>query len=119
VEEGDAEGEYTVYLHGEAVRMRVVTERDERLRALRKNTAAATGGAQIVAAPMPGLLKGVLVAEGDVVDKGTSLCILEAMKMENEIKSPGTYQVRRLIAQPGTAVEKGAHLLELGPLPKS
>lgn len=119
VEEGEQEHEYTIYLHGEAVRMRLVTERDERIRALKKNTSAATGGAQIVTAPMPGLLKGMLVAEGDVVEKGRSLCILEAMKMENEIKSPGAYVVRRLIAQPGTAVDKGAPLVELGPLPEA
>jgi biotin carboxyl carrier protein len=96
------------------VRVHLVTPRDERLLALRKNTRAAGSAGQIVTAPMPGFLKGMLVAEGDVVEKGRSLCILEAMKMENEIKSPGRLVVKRLIAQPGTAVEKGAALMELG-----
>ncbi len=118
VEEGDDEHEYVVYIRGEAVRMRLVTERDERLRHLRKNTASAASGAQMVTAPMPGLLKGILVAEGDVVEKGTSLCILEAMKMENEIKSPGAFLVKRLVTQAGTAVEKGTPLVELGPVPE-
>jgi biotin carboxyl carrier protein len=115
VEEGEGDHEYIVYLRGEAVRVHLVTPRDERLLALRKNTRAGGSAAQIVAAPMPGFLKGMLVAEGELVEKGRSLCILEAMKMENEIKSPGRLVVKRLIAQAGTAVEKGAPLIELGP----
>jgi biotin carboxyl carrier protein len=62
---------------------------------------------------MPGLLKQMLVSEGEIVEKGRSLCILEAMKMENEIKSPGRLVVKRLIAMPGAAVEKGTPLMEL------
>ena len=115
VEEGEEDHEYIVYLRGEAVRIHLVTPRDERLLALRKNTRPAGSVAQIVAAPMPGLLKGILVTEGETVEKGASLCILEAMKMENEIKSPGRLVVKRLIAVPGTAVEKGAPLIELQP----
>jgi biotin carboxyl carrier protein len=113
VEEGEEDHEYIVYLRGEAVRIHLVTPRDERLLALRKNTRPAGSFGQIVAAPMPGLLKGILVAEGELVEKGASLCILEAMKMENEIKSPGRLVVKRLIATPGIAVEKGAPLIEL------
>ena len=62
---------------------------------------------------MPGLLKSVLVAEGAAVRKGEALCILEAMKMENEIKSPGDFIVRRVPAEVGNAVEKGTILFEL------
>jgi biotin carboxyl carrier protein len=68
---------------------------------------------------MPGLLKEILVGEGDVVEKGKALCILEAMKMENEIKSPGKLRVRRVMAQAGAAVEKGTRLLELEPVSDS
>lgn len=117
VEEGENEHEYIVYLRGEAVRVRLVTSRDERLLALRKNTAAAGAGGQVITAPMPGLLKAILVEEGAIVEKGESLCILEAMKMENEIKSPARLAVKRLIARAGTAVEKGAPLVELQPVP--
>jgi biotin carboxyl carrier protein len=118
VEESEEDHEYIVYIRGEAVRVHLVTPRDERLLALRSNTRVAGSAGQIVAAPMPGFLKGMLVAEGDVVEKGRSLCILEAMKMENEIKAPARLVVKRLIAQAGTAVEKGAPLLELGPVPE-
>jgi biotin carboxyl carrier protein len=115
VEEGDEPNTFIVYLHGEVVPVRLNTARDERLQALRKSTAGVGSTAQIVAAPMPGMLKEVLVAEGQVVSKGETLCILEAMKMENEIKAPARLVVRRLIVSAGTAVEKGAPLLELQP----
>jgi biotin carboxyl carrier protein len=113
VEQGEGEHECIVYLGGEAVRVGIVTHRDERLQALRKNSANLASSAQIVHAPMPGLLKQMLVSEGEIVEKGRSLCILEAMKMENEIKSPGRLVVKRLIAMPGAAVEKGTPLMEL------
>jgi biotin carboxyl carrier protein len=115
VEEGEGEHEYTVYIRGEAIPVTVTTGRDERILALRKSAAAGVATGHTVTAPMPGLLKQILVAVGDVVDKGKSLCILEAMKMENEIKSPGRHRVTRVIASAGGAVEKGAALLELGP----
>ena len=116
VEEGESEHEYTVYIRGEAIPVTVTTGRDERILALRKSAAAGVTTGHTLVAPMPGLLKQILVAVGDVVEKGRSLCILEAMKMENEIKSPGRHRVTRLIANPGSAVEKGAALLELGPV---
>src|SRR5262249_38796897 len=112
---GEGEHDYVVYLAGEAVHVHVVTPHDERLQALRKNTAGALSTAQMLTAPMPGLLKEILVEEGEIVEKGKSLCILEAMKMENEIKSPGKLVVKRVLVQPGTAVDKGTRLLELEP----
>ena len=116
VEEGELEGEYTVYIRGEAIPVTVTTHRDERILALRKSAAAGVPIGHLLTAPMPGLLKQILVSVGDIVEKGRSLCILEAMKMENEIKSPGRHTVTRLIATAGGAVEKGAALLELGPV---
>jgi biotin carboxyl carrier protein len=115
VEEGDEPGEFTVYVHGEVVPVRVITARDERLQALRKNTAGAGTSGHLVAAPMPGMLKEMMVKVGQVVAKGETLCILEAMKMENEIKAPARLVVSRLMVPAGTAVEKGAPLLELQP----
>lgn len=110
-EEGDHE--YVVYVRGEAVRVELETERDRRLKALSKSASGGRSASQSVRAPMPGLLKSVLVAEGAVVRKGEALCILEAMKMENEIKSPGDFIVRRAPAEAGNAVEKGTILFEL------
>ena len=66
-----------------------------------------------VTAIMPGKIIRVLVAEGDQVAEGEVICILEAMKMENELKAPkaGTVQVLRV--QPGQEVEMGAVLAEI------
>ncbi|MCE7933330.1 MAG: biotin/lipoyl-binding protein [Chlorobi bacterium CHB2] len=113
VEEGDEEHEFIVYLRGNTIRVRTASAHDERLAALRKSASVGRSLGQLVTAPMPGLLKQILVAEGEVVQKGQSLCILEAMKMENEIKAPERMQVQRLLAQAGSAVEKGAKLMEL------
>jgi biotin carboxyl carrier protein len=63
-------------------------------------------------APMPGLVLDILVAEGTVVEKDTPLLILEAMKMENVIKSPAAGTVKKVNAIKGNAVEKNAVLLE-------
>lgn len=113
VEEGDEENEFIVYLRGNTIRVRTSSAHDERLAALQKSASVGRSLGQLVTAPMPGLLKQILVVEGEVVEKGESLCILEAMKMENEIKATERMQVQRLLIQAGSAVEKGAKLMEL------
>ena len=70
-------------------------------------------GAGSVKAQMPGRVVRVLVAEGDSVEKGTPLLVVEAMKMENEIKSPRAGAVRSLPVGPGDLVEAKQVLVEL------
>jgi biotin carboxyl carrier protein len=60
---------------------------------------------------MPGKIIAVLVAEGDAVEKGQGLVIVEAMKMENEVRSPVTGAVREIKVKPGDTVEGDAVLL--------
>jgi len=67
-------------------------------------------GPRIVAAPMPGKVVAVLVQEGEDVVEGQGLIVVEAMKMENELRAPKAGVVRKLAAQPGVAVEGGAAL---------
>jgi biotin carboxyl carrier protein len=62
-------------------------------------------------APMPGLVRQVNVKVGDQVDAGDSLFILEAMKMENILKSPVNGTVSDLFVKPGESVEKNQILL--------
>jgi biotin carboxyl carrier protein len=62
-------------------------------------------------APMPGLVLKLLVKEGDVVKRDDPLLVLEAMKMENVIKSPGEATVKLAHVAERTAVEKGQLLL--------
>lgn len=88
---------------------------DERTHAIRQLSAATSAplAAGIVAAPMPGLVVRVLVTPGDRVVAGQGLVVLEAMKMENELQSPGAATVRTVRVSAGEAVEKGAALVEL------
>jgi biotin carboxyl carrier protein len=60
---------------------------------------------------MPGKVIAVLVAEGDIVEKGQGLVIVEAMKMENEVRSPIAGEVKEIKAKQGDTVEGGAVLL--------
>lgn len=63
-------------------------------------------------APMPGLVLKIFVEEGMAIQKGDSLIILEAMKMENIIKSPVDTVVKSVKIKPGDKVEKGQILLQ-------
>lgn len=65
-----------------------------------------------IKAPMPGMVLKVLVTEGAEVKKGDNLFILEAMKMENIIKSPADVIVKTVNIKPGDKVEKGQVLLQ-------
>ena len=75
---------------------------------------AVTAAGETVAAPMPGTILGVNVKEGDAVTAGQVLCILEAMKMENEIKAPGAGTVKQVLVARGQAVETGAPRVVIG-----
>ncbi|WP_316833894.1 acetyl-CoA carboxylase biotin carboxyl carrier protein subunit [Pedobacter nutrimenti] len=67
---------------------------------------------QEIKAPMPGLVLNVLVTEGQEVKKGDSLLVLEAMKMENIIKSTTDGVVKRIAVKHGEKVDKNAVLLQ-------
>ena len=62
-------------------------------------------------APMPGMVLSILVPEGALVNKGDTLLVLEAMKMENSIKASGAAVVKQILATKGKAVEKGQVLV--------
>ena len=64
-------------------------------------------------APMPGLVVRVNVREGDEVRSGQGLVVMEAMKMENELRATAAGVVRRVVVAAGSAVEKGALLVEM------
>ena len=87
---------------------------DERTRYIRGLTAGAERrrGPVILRAPMPGLVLRVLVEPGQEVAAGAGLIVLEAMKMENELKAPAAGTVGAVRAQAGQAVEKGQVLVE-------
>ncbi len=92
----------------------VVDERTRRLRAMAGGDKRPASGS-IVKAPMPGMILRLEVEEGQAVTRWVGLVVLEAMKMENEIRAPEDGVVVRIHAEPGRSVEKGTPLVELGP----
>ncbi|MBC8151516.1 MAG: biotin/lipoyl-binding protein [Bacteroidetes bacterium] len=75
-------------------------------------SAAVSAKVNTIKAPMPGLIVSLNVRPGDVVQKGDSVLVLEAMKMENLIKAPGDATVKGIKVVPGDRVEKGQVLVE-------
>ena len=73
----------------------------------RRHGALEVEGRQQVVAPMPGKVVRVLVSEGDAVEAGQGLLVVEAMKMQNEIRSPKNGKVEKLLAREGLAVNAG------------
>jgi biotin carboxyl carrier protein len=69
--------------------------------------------ANIVKAPMPGLVLRIIAKEGDAVKKGDAILVLEAMKMENVIKADGEGIIKRICVSEKQAVEKNTVLVEL------
>jgi biotin carboxyl carrier protein len=78
----------------------------KRLRSIQSTGAQTDGTAQIIA-PMPGKIVRVLVEEGAQVEAGEAIVVVEAMKMQNEMKSPRAGTVTSLPAQAGATVSAG------------
>ena len=104
-------GERIVYVNGLAVPVSIVDPR-ERLVRRRGNVSAETGPRSIVS-PMPGRIVKVLVREGDVVAAQQGLVVVEAMKMENELRAPRAGQVSAVKVVEGMSVEAKAVLVTL------
>lgn len=87
---------------------------DERLAKVREvaGAGAAASGAQL-RAPMPGLVVRMLKEAGDEVKRGESLIIVEAMKMENELKAPAAGKITEIHVNTGQAVDKGDLLVTI------
>lgn len=109
-------GAYVLWMDGWRFEVEAL---DERARAIKELSAAHAGpaGPTPVQAPMPGLIVRVHVGVGDRVHAGQGLVVMEAMKMENELRAPADGTVKAILAAPGQAVEKGAVLVEFEPAP--
>ncbi len=69
------------------------------------------GGDSALRSGMPGKITKVFVKEGDEVPAGTPLLVMEAMKMENEMKATGDVKITKMHVKPGDSVEAGATLI--------
>lgn len=104
-------GRTQVFLLGRQFECRVEDERLARVREV-AGAAAAASGARL-RAPMPGLVVRILREPGAEVKKGESLIIVEAMKMENELKAPSSGRIVEFQVKQGQAVDKGDLLVTL------
>jgi biotin carboxyl carrier protein len=122
-------GVYSIVLEGESFEVRLLGEpdawtaevggrrlpvevRDPRNTSRRSKTALGAGR-QSIRAPMPGKIVRVLVRQGDQVETGQGLVVVEAMKMQNELKAYRPGRVIRMNAQPGNTIAAGETLVEL------
>jgi pyruvate carboxylase subunit B len=107
-----ARGQYTLWVDGYRFEAEALDERARAIRDITAATAKPTGPAPVVA-PMPGLVVRVNVSVGDVIAAGHGAIVMEAMKMENELRSTAAGTVKAVNAEVGTPVEKGFVLVEL------
>lgn len=97
---------------GEVLAVEVKSRRQAALEAALAS-AGGGGGRGAIAAPMPGRVVRVLVADGEAVEADAPLLIVEAMKMENEVRAPAAGVVRRVSVAAGDTVEAGQLLCEV------
>jgi biotin carboxyl carrier protein len=109
IEVDNTDDEYRVLVDGRNYRIHLVDER--RVRVGAAQSGLQLQGRQMVSVPMPGKIIAVLVAVGDAVELGQGLVIVEAMKMENEVRSPISGEVKEIKVKPGDTVEGGALLV--------
>jgi biotin carboxyl carrier protein len=103
-----------VYIDNWAIPVKIVSETVKRaMEILRANKANASTGIEKIKSPMPGLITKIIVAAGADVKSGDRLCMLEAMKMENEIRSHVNGAVVKINVSERDAVEKGKVLMEI------
>lgn len=103
-----ARGALLVGLDGRTVAASVNARRTGRVSA---DAAGHAHGEQAIAAPMPGRVVRVLVAPGDEVAARQGVIVVEAMKMENELRSPKAGRIKEVTVSPGTSVEAGRVLV--------
>lgn len=106
----DDQGNLVVRINGVRRACKVLDERTKLLEMMGMSVTAGPGSGD-VQAPMPGKVLQVLVAQGDDVEEGTPLLVLEAMKMEHTMKAPAAATVQGVHAKEGEVVSQRALLL--------
>ena len=105
-------GSWDLHVEGARHRVEVVDERTRAIRSMTGQGAVSKGPAPI-RAPMPGLVTRIEVQPGDRVQAGQAVVVIEAMKMENELRADAEAIVDQVLVSAGQAVEKGAILVQL------
>jgi biotin carboxyl carrier protein len=112
----DSKGKLIVSYCGYTYPMEVLSEREHIFNQILLSGKAGKSSASKIPAPMPGLIKSILISNGQTVKKGETLFILEAMKMENSIKSPIAGRITSVTVAEGIAVDKNTLLCMVEPI---
>ena len=111
--EADVSGKHLkIEVEGEAYDLVVKDELDQMLDKMGFSTVSSKHIKEIKA-PMPGLVLNIAVTEGQKVNEGDKILILEAMKMENSIMIHANAKIKKIRVKPGDAVDKNQVLVEL------
>lgn len=102
----EVEDALMVLVNGQPFRVEIQEERERRLRAA-AGKSVVRAGKRAVTAPMPGKVVRLLVQPGDAVRAGDGIVVMEAMKMENELKAPTAGTVKEIRVEEGRAVSGG------------
>jgi biotin carboxyl carrier protein len=103
----------TVKVNGTLYPIEIKDQYDELLKSLGLDTIS-SAKINEMKAPMPGLVLEILISEGQSIKKGDPVIVLEAMKMENILKSPANVTVKKITVKKGVAVEKNQVMVQFG-----
>ncbi len=111
LEKDETGKQYILHVNNSKKTVKITDQYDALLSKLGMDKAMSAKANQLKA-PMPGLVLSIQVKEGDTVQKGDALLVLEAMKMENLIKATATGTIKKIWIEPKQAVEKNALLID-------
>lgn len=106
------DGRYGVRVRGRVIYLEMLDERRKKMKDAQMTRFSESGLVRVVS-PMPGKILRVLVAEGQNVKEGDGLVVVEAMKMENELRAPRDGVVKSVVAKAGDSVDSSSLLLTI------
>ncbi|MCK6545681.1 acetyl-CoA carboxylase biotin carboxyl carrier protein subunit [Myxococcota bacterium] len=109
--QNESEGHYASLVRGQLVKLRVQDERRVRMQLSSKK--ATLDGPQTLSSPMPGKVVKILAGVGAEVTEGHPIVIIEAMKMENELRAPKSGKVSAVMVKEGQTVDNHAKLVTI------
>jgi biotin carboxyl carrier protein len=114
LEADTAKKQFKIMVEGEIFSIEIKDKLDQMIEIMGQGLASSKQLTHIKA-PMPGLVLEIAVTEGQPVNAGDKILILEAMKMENSLVIPVNALIKKILVSKGQAVERGQVLVELGP----
>ena len=113
VEISQGEGVWEVSIEGRTYSVEIEGTRGNMKRKKRVAKSTGASGSGIISSAIPGKIVAIMAAEGENVEEGSVVIILEAMKMQNEIKAGIGGRVRKIMCKPGERVEANMPLMEI------